>query len=76
MSKESAETIYQRVDLFPGTMGLAGLCVEALGADRVQPNSWTQPVTILNVTQEELDVVLELVKEKGVFLTARLCNPI
>lgn len=64
---------HQAVELFPGSGGLAALCVTALGVEHVQANEWTQPVTLLDVSDEDVSTVIELAAEQGVTLTA---NPL
>lgn len=59
------------VDLFPGSMGLVGLCWECLGGDHVIGGEWMGPVTLKNVSQDDVDAIVELASEQGVVLTAK-----
>lgn len=64
-------TALQSVELYPGSGGLAALCVTALGKDHVQPNAWTQPVTLINVTEDDVQAIIDLAQEQGVTITAK-----
>lgn len=59
------------VDLYPGSMGLVGLCWELVGGDHVIGGEWLGPVTLKNITQGELTAIIELAEEQGVTLTAK-----
>ena len=59
------------VDLFPGSMGLVGLCWECVGGDHVIGGEWLGPVTLKNVTRSDVDAIIELASEQGVSLTAK-----
>lgn len=58
-------------ELSPGSMGLVGLCWELLGGDHVIPGDWPGPVTVTDVSQDEIDTIIALAAEKGVTLTAK-----
>lgn len=60
-----------RVDLYPGSMGLVGFCIELLGGDHVIPSEWMAPVTLINVSQDDVDTIIALAAEEGVTLTAK-----
>lgn len=57
------------VDLFPGSMGLVGLCWECVGGDHVIAGEWPGPVTLKNVMHSDVDAIIELASEQGVNLT-------
>lgn len=64
----------QTVNLFPGSMGLVGLCCDLLGVEKVVPNAWLEPVTLVDVSQKDIDVIVELARGQGVDIRVHPLN--
>jgi hypothetical protein len=60
------------VELYPGTMGLAWLCIETLGSQHVDVGSWLEPVTLHGVSQDDIDCIIALAAEKDVTINYRI----
>lgn len=59
------------VDLYPGSMGLVGLCYDLLGGDHVIPGDWPGPVGLTNVAIQDVQTIIDLANEQGVTLVAK-----
>lgn len=70
MASSVSDNTTKSVNLYPGSMGLAGLCCELLGCNHVQPGQWPGPIGLTDVLPEDIDVIIDLAKEQGVELKA------
>lgn len=70
MSMEQ-EKKWDLVELFPGTMGLCGVCCALLGPEHVLPGAWMEPVALTDVSKDEIDIIISLLAEKDMSVTAQ-----
>jgi len=58
-------------DLYPGTMGPAGLCIDLLGIEHVIAGEWRDPVGLRNVSESDVESIVSLAAECDVKITVR-----
>ncbi len=58
-----------KIMLIPGNMHTATLAIDLFGVTRVDPGTWTTPVFVENVSEEEIHVAQELLKKEGITVT-------
>ena len=56
----------KNIRLVPGSMGVAAHAVDLFGAERVNPGSWTTPVWVTNLSDDEVMFAKEFFAEYNI----------
>lgn len=51
------------LQISPGTCNMSSLCSESFGALNIKPTLWGEPITVIDVHEEDIDAFIELVQE-------------
>lgn len=49
----------------PGSMSVVSICIDLFGIEKVEPNSWSQPVFVNNLSENDAASGKQLLEEKG-----------
>ena len=54
-----------KITIYPGSMAVVSDAIDLFGIDRVDPGSWTTPVWVKGLSEDEVKAARELFSEKG-----------
>lgn len=60
-------------ELYPGSTQLALLYLEVLESRHVDAGSWMTPITLVEVSQDDVDSIVQLAAEEGMKINYRKC---